>query len=181
MNLKNYEVMIKILQHKTFKSLHPIWKTVYNNYGITLCKHRRLVLLATFFLELLVCVVTRVDEDLMAMIPVCFNYRISGTVALWPSAIRVCWMSIWCIKVRQNISQHATNKVYMFLNVDCTIRLSLPLCQTPKLLSLYMKYMCTCLYTCIYIYNYIYMHISIDWCGRDVAPVRQRWSAPLLH
>ena len=110
--------------------------------------------------------------DRMAMTPVCFKYWISGIMPLWASAICVCWMHIWGIKVRQEYFSVWYRHGICFLNVDCTLSLSILLRQMSKLLCLYMKYVC--IYTCIY------MHISMGWCGGDMAPVRLRWRCACL-
>ena len=92
--------------------------------------------------------------DRMAMTPVCFKYRISGIMALWASATCVCWMHIWGIKVRQKYISVWYRHGICFLIVDCTLSLSLLLRQMPKLLCLYMKYVCIWVYTCVYICIY---------------------------
>ena len=51
-------------------------------------------------------------------------------MALWPPAICVCWMHIWCIKAHQKyISAECCIQGICVLSVDCTISLSLLLCQ----------------------------------------------------
>ena len=53
-------------------------------------------------------------------------------------------------KYVKNISRYDTDMVYVFWIVDCTLSLSLLLRQMPKLLCLYMKYVCIWVYTCVY-------------------------------
>ena len=51
-------------------------------------------------------------------------------MALWPPAICVCWMHIWCIKAHQKyITAACCIQGICILSVDCTISLSLLLCQ----------------------------------------------------
>ena len=84
----------------------------------------------------------------MAMTPVCLKYWINGIVALWASAICVCWIHILGIKVHQKYISVCYRHCRWFLNVDCTLSLSLRLCEMPKILGLYMKYVCIWVYTC---------------------------------
>ena len=110
-------------------------------------------------------------------------------MALWASAICVCWMHIWGIKVRQKYISVWYRHGIWFFNVDCTLNLSLLLRQVPELLCLYMKYVCIWVYTCIYcitswgyscyIYIYIYIYICIyRWAGAFAVEMRLSCTNP---
>ena len=90
----------------------------------------------------------------VAMTPVCFKYRTSGIMALRASAICVCWMHIWGIKVRKKYISVWYRHGICFFIVYCTLSLSLLLRQMPKVLCLYMKNVCIWVYTCVYICIY---------------------------
>ena len=120
----------------------------------------------------------------MAMTPVCFKYWISGIMALWASAICVCWMHIWGIKVRQKYISiwYRHDTLYMFF--ECWLYIK-PIPTITSNAQVVVPIHEICLYMDVYVCIYIYIYICIyRWAGAggggDMAPVRWRWRCAFL-